>query len=76
MPIIEKLGLKEAVGLFPSYAPCKCYSGKVGSDTENNNVHVIYHSCCKTHKVDHIGTVAASISTWLAVDRLKVLLPL
>ncbi len=74
MPVIEKMGLKEALDVFPPAAPCKCYSGKVERDEENCNVHVITHKCCTTHNVDHIGTVAASISTWLAIDRLKVLL--
>ncbi len=74
MPVIEKLGLKEALGLFPPTAPCECHSGKVGPDKENYNVHVITHKCCETHNVNHIGTVAASLSTWLTIDRLKVIL--
>ncbi len=74
MPIIEKLGLKEALDIFPPAAPCTCHSGKLGTDKENYNIHVVTHKCCKTHNVDHLGTVAASLSTWLAIDRLKVLI--
>eukprot|EP00904_Undaria_pinnatifida_P000512 jgi/Undpi1/10461/HiC_scaffold_29.g12911.m1 len=66
-PLIERLGLVEDPGKFPSAAPSKCYGGKYKGATVN----VVTNGKCERFGVDQIGTVAAGLSTWLSLEALK-----
>eukprot|EP00803_Ostreobium_quekettii_P008206 evm.model.scf_1725EXC.2 EVM.evm.TU.scf_1725EXC.2 scf_1725EXC:17751-21773(-) len=64
MPVVERLGLKkdDPPRLKPP-APCTSYSGEFSG----LKVTVVHSGTCRTHGVDNIGTVAAGLTTYLAL---------
>eukprot|EP00198_Chlamydomonas_reinhardtii_P014218 XP_001703555.1 5'-methylthioadenosine nucleosidase [Chlamydomonas reinhardtii] len=67
-PLIQALGLKEDVpAKIVGPAPCVTYSG----EHQGLAVHVVWNGKCKDHGVDNVGTVPASLSTYLAVLAFK-----
>ena len=38
----------------------------------DKQVHVVTNGHCKRFKVDNVGTVAAGLSAWLAIESIKV----
>jgi hypothetical protein len=51
-------------GVVAVCCPIAIYSGC--------NVHVVTNGRCKRFGVDNVGTVAAGLSSWLAMETLKV----
>lgn len=51
----------------PGPAPCVTYSGKVGG----LSVHVAWNGRCKDHGVDHVGTIGATLASYLSIGALK-----
>ena len=65
--MIEGLGLELKSGVLSDKVPAKCYSGRLGA----SEVHVVTNGQCERYKVDEVGTAAASLTAWLALDALK-----
>lgn len=68
-PFVEHLGLKPVDGFFPSHTPFLAFSGK-HSDTKVTVITMGKDSVYGTG-VDNVGTVPASLATFLAVEKLK-----
>ncbi|CAM9236345.1 unnamed protein product, partial [Phaeothamnion confervicola] len=66
-PMIDHFDLKLDEARFPPTAPCKCYSGEhVGC-----KIHLIINGKCARFGVDNVGTVAAGLSAWLALEAFR-----
>lgn len=64
-PLVQKLGLlRDDPPKLMQPSPAVTYSGKVG-DLE---VHVVWNGKCAKNGVDLVGTVAASLATYLALQ--------
>ncbi|CAN0073144.1 unnamed protein product [Pylaiella littoralis] len=66
-PLIERLGLVEDADKFSAAAPSKCFGGSY----KGAAINVVTNGKCSRFGVDQIGTVAAGLSTWLAVEAMK-----
>ena len=65
-PLLTRLNLSILPSISPN-APCIIYSGSYKDCT----VSIVTNGKCGKHGVDNVGTVPASLSTFLAVHQLK-----
>ena len=65
-PLLTKLNLSVLPSTFPN-SPCVIYSGLYKECT----VSIVTNGRCREHGVDNVGTVPASLSTFLAVNQLN-----
>ena len=68
-PFVEHLELKPVDDFFPSHTPFLAFSGSL-SDTKVTVITMGKDSVYETG-VDNVGTVPASLATFLAVDKMK-----
>mmetsp|Transcript_1209 Transcript_1209/g.1554 ORF Transcript_1209/g.1554 Transcript_1209/m.1554 type:complete len:252 (+) Transcript_1209:34-789(+) len=66
-PLIKELNLSLNKSIFHKNAPFNCYSGLY----KGKNVCVVTNGRCKDYGVDNVGTVAAGISLWLAIEKIQ-----
>jgi len=68
-PFVKHLDLKPVEGFFPSHTPFEAFSGSL-SDTKITVITMGKDSIYETG-VDNVGTVPASLATFLAIEQLK-----
>ena len=66
MPLVDTLGLKKQEGILPRGVPFECFTGKSG----HKQISVVLGGSNTEHGVDNVGTLPASLMTWLAIEHL------